>query len=162
MINPENISSSILGNPKDFTNNMSLEDDNLIAKIIAPNYGKVQVINISAAWCGPCRLVLDQLATLMKEYHGKNVYFSFICISGDKEETREMYREKGIDDAIVHFTTNYEYHFLAKTFSPLGFPYGILVNRKGVIVDYGTHVRPGGGLLREKINLLLKQDKLIK
>jgi hypothetical protein len=43
----------------------------------------------------------------------------------------------------------------------MAFPYGILVNRKGVIVDYGTHVRPAE-MLSEKINLLLVQDNLIK
>jgi len=161
MVNPENISSSILDNPKDFTNNVSFYDKNLLAKIISPNYGKVQIINISAAWCAPCKPVLELLAALQKEYTGKGVSFSFICISGDNKETREMYRVRGIDDALVHFTTNDEYHFLAKTFSPIGFPYGILVNRKSVIVEYGTHVRPEM-MLREKINLLLEQDKLIK
>jgi len=45
--------------------------------------------------------------------------------------------------------------------SPMAFPYGILVNRKGVIVDYGSHVRPAN-MLREKIDLLLEQDNLLK
>ena len=97
----------------------------------------------------------------MKEYTADNVHISFICVSGDKKETREMYQKKGIDDATVHFTTNDEFYFLTRTFSPLGFPYGILINRKGVIVDYGGHIRPEF-MLREKINLLLEQDKLIK
>jgi hypothetical protein len=71
-----------------------------------------------------------------------------------------MYREKGIDDRTVYFASDEEYHLFAKTFPPLAIPKGILVNRKGIIVDHGTHVRPSE-LLREKINLLLKQDKLI-
>ena len=161
MVNPENISSSILGNPKDFTNNVSFEDKNFLAKIIAPNYGKIQVINLCAAWCAPCKPVLEQLVTLMKEDAGKNMCFSFICISSDNKETREMYRKMGIDDALVHFTTEDEYHFLTRTFSPISFPYGILVNRKGIIVDNGWYIRPGE-LLQERINLLLEQDKLIK
>ena len=161
MVNPENISSYITGNSKDFTDKTSFDNKNLLAKIIAPNDGKVQVINIGAAWCAPCKPVLEQLSALMNEYSDKNMCVSFICISDDNEETRALYREKGIDDTTVHFTTNDEYQFLAKTFSPLVFPYGILVNRKGVIVDYGTHVRPGEMLL-EKINLLLEQDRLIK
>ena len=44
---------------------------------------------------------------------------------------------------------------------PVSFLYGILVNRQGVIVDHGSHVR-ATNKLREKIDLLLKQDKLIK
>jgi len=160
MENPEKISSYILGNPKDFFRNISL-DKNFLAKAGDSNYGKVQVINIGAAWCAPCKPVLEQLVTLMKEYSDKDVCVSFICVSGDNKETRAMYREKGIDDSFIYFTTNEESTFLNKTFSPFGLPYGILVNRKGVIVDYGTHVRPSENL-REKINLLLGQDNLIK
>ena len=161
MLNPENVSSHILGNSKEITGNMSFDGNNLLAKTITPNQGKVQIINISAKWCAPCQIVLAELATLMKEYDGKDVCFSFICITADTKETREKYREKGIDDKIVHFTTDEEYFFISRTFAPIGFPYGILVNKKGVIVDYGTHVRPGTSL-QEKINLLLEQDNLVK
>ena len=73
----------------------------------------------------------------------------------------QMYRERGIDDKTVHFATSNEYVFWDVTFSPMSIPYGILVNRKGVIVDYGWHVRPVN-MLREKIDLLLEQDNLLK
>jgi len=161
MQNPETISAYILGNMTDFFNNVSFEDNNLLANKTAPNYGKVQVINIGAAWCAPCKPVLEQLAALMKNYADKDVSFSFICVSRDDEGTRALYREKGIDDTTVHFTTDEEWKFLQSNFAPMGLPYGILVNRKGVIVDYGTHVRPSE-LFLDKINLLLEQDNLIK
>ena len=161
MLNPENISSYILGNPKDFTTNISFDNKNLLAKTISPKQGKVHIINISVAWCAPGKDVLRELAKLMKEYDSKDVCFSFICLSQDNEITRKLYRENGIDDATIHFTTNEEANFLSQTFAPLSFPYGILVNRKGVVVDNGLHVRPQM-MLKEKIDLLLKQDKLIK
>jgi len=161
MENPEIISSFILGNPREFAGNITLDNNNMLANIIFPNHGKVHVINICARWCGPCWPVVEQLATLTKEYAGKDICFTFISVSGDTEEVREMYRVRGIDDTKVYFTNNDEYRFLAKTFTPMAFPYGLLVNRKGVIVDYGSHVRPEQ-MLREKINLLLKQDKLVK
>jgi|GEM_PF-2201775 len=162
MQNPETISAHILGgNMKDFFNNVSFDNNNFLTNKTSQNHGKVQVINIGASWCAPCKPVLEQLATLKKEYADKDVCFSFICVSGDNEATRTLYREKGIDDTTVHFTTNDEWLFLQSNFAPMGLPYGILLNRKGVIVDYGTHVRPGK-LLLERINLLLEQDKLIK
>jgi hypothetical protein len=39
-------------------------------------------------------------------------------------------------------------------------PFGILVNKEGVIVDYGAHVRPEMGL-QSKIDHLLENEKLI-
>jgi thiol-disulfide isomerase/thioredoxin len=114
MVNPENISSFILGNPSDF---MSFGEKNLLAQIISQNNekaqdnGKVQVINITAAWCAPCWPVLEQLAALMKKYTNKEVSFSFICVSSDNEETRKRYRQIGIDDMSVHFATEKESYF---------------------------------------------------
>jgi len=154
--------SFISGNPNDFTNNMSLDNETFLTKLIAPNYGKVQVINIGASWCTHCKPVLEQLATLMEEYSGKDVHFAFICVTPNDKASRDMYQERGIDAASVHFTTNEEYHSLITTItSQLALPYGILINRKGVIVDEGSHVRPAG-MLGEKINLLLTQDELTK
>ena len=161
MQNPEIISGYVLGNMKDFYNTVTFDNHNLLADKTAQNRGKVHVINITAAWCSYCKPVLEQLATLMKEYSDEDVCFSFICVSGDNEAARSLYREKGIDDTTVHFTNNNEFMFLQSNFAPLGFPYGILVNRKGVIVDYGSHVRPGE-LLLKKINLLLEQEILVK
>ena len=161
MANPEDISAYILGrSPKDLTGYVSLDDQNMFAKLITPNKGKVHVINIGALWCAPCKVVIEQTRLLMEEYADEDVCFSFICISSDNPETREMYREKGIDDTSVYFASDEEFHLFATTFPPLSIPKGILVNRKGVIVDHGRYVRPSE-LLREKINLLLLQDKLI-
>jgi len=67
----------------------------------------------------------------------------------------------GIDDASVHFPTKEEFNYLNKTLHLLQFPHSILVNKKGVIVDNGPYVRPAYKL-KEKIDLLLEQDKLIK
>ena len=160
MLNPEGISSSILRQPGDLSGRMSF-DNNFLADQIVSAEGKVQVVNIGARWCAPCKVVLRQTQTLMQEYAGSDVSFSFICLSADDKETRKMYRDLGIDDTSVYFTDNDEYYFLSQTFSPLSFPYGILVNKKGVIVDYGSHVRPELAL-REKIDLLLEQDHLVK
>ena len=162
MLNPENISVAILGIPSgDFTGNLSLGNENILAKIVAPNYGKVHVLDICATWCPGCINDLDLYKTLMEEYADKDVQFSIICHGPDNERNRAAFQSKGIDDTLVHFCTDDEYLFLSKKLFILSYPQGILVNRKGVIVDNGPHVRPGEAL-RKKIDLLLEQDKLIK
>jgi thiol-disulfide isomerase/thioredoxin len=159
MLNPENISSFILhGGSRDFARNLPLFN-NPLANAIAPGSGNVQVINIAASWCAPCKPVLSDIREMMDEYADKNVLFHFISIT-DNEASRIMYIERGIDLSLVHFATEDETSFLMQTFSPFGLPYGILINRQGVIVDYGSHLRHQ--LLRERVNLLLKQDNLIR
>ncbi len=160
MNDPESVSGVITGRPKDMSASM-LINDNLIAKTISKNHGKVQVIDIWATWCGPCISSLEQYKILIDEYAGKDVSFSFISVSGDEQRSMKLFLDKGFSNMRNYCCTNDEYGFLAKTFSPLSLPYGILINKKGVIVDHGTHVRPEMKL-RDKINLLLEQDKLIK
>ena len=161
MYNPKSISSDLLGNPRDFTANISLENKNFLTEIIAKNDGKVHIIDTYASWCAPCKEVVKQLAALKKEYDSKDVSITFICVTPDNEKTREFFSTNGFGDSSVYFTVNDEYVKLASIFSPISFPYGILLNREGVIVDHGSHVRPENKL-REKIDLLLEQDKLIK
>jgi thiol-disulfide isomerase/thioredoxin len=160
MLNPENISSYILtGNSRDLTPFFSIKN-NPIGKSVALGGGSVQVINIGASWCAPCKPVISATKELMKEYADKDVSFTFISIT-DGEESRRVYTDRGIDLSLVYFTNEGEMNYLFQTFSPMGLPYGILINKKGIIVDYGSHVRPGTGF-REKIDLLLRQDTLIK
>ncbi|MDR0836172.1 MAG: TlpA family protein disulfide reductase [Tannerella sp.] len=161
MSNPEAISSSITGKkPKDFMSGDLATNGNLLAKAISPNIGKVQVIDIWTTWCSPCIKGFPKYKKLADEYAGQDVSFSFICAGGDEEKSHELLKVYGLGGFSNHFCTEAEYYLLAQTFSPIGFPYGILVNKKGVIVDYGFHVNPS--MLREKIDLLLKQDDLIK
>ena len=152
---------TVRANLRDFTGNISLENKNFLTEIIAKNDGKVHIIDTYASWCAPCKEVVKQLAALKKEYDGKDVSISFICITPDNETTRDFFSANGFDDSSVYFIVNDEYYKLASIFAPISFPYGILLNREGVIVDHGSHVRPENKL-REKIDLLLIQDKLIK
>lgn len=161
MNNPEQISAAITGERIDneLTASM-LQKENIVSEIISKNKGKVQVITIWATWCGPCISEFSHFKTLIEKYKDKDVSFSFICAAGDKSQNYKILQRFGLENEDNRICTEDEFTFLTKTFSPLGFPYGILINKKGVIVDYGTHVRPQ--TIQKKIEILLEQDKLIK
>jgi thiol-disulfide isomerase/thioredoxin len=160
MLNPDEISSYILtGSSRELTTSLSLRQNNPLAKIIVPGSGNVQIVNLSAYWCVPCHPVLAELRLIVDEYADKNVTFSFIA--SNNAHNRKMYEDIGIDPSLIYYLSDEEYQFMVSTFSPFSIPYGVLTNRKGVIVDYGSHVRPQTGL-REKVDLLLRQDNLVK
>ena len=146
-------------NPEGILGELAVEN-NPLTNIIASGIGNVQIINISASWCAPCKIVLSETSQWMRELADKDVSFSFISITDD-EASRRKYKERDIDLSLVHFTNSDETTFLFRTFSPFGLPHGILINRNGVIVDSGGHVRPGARL-RENIDLLLRQDNLVR
>lgn len=157
MKNPEAISSSITGIQNDLP--LSSSADNILSGIISQHKGKVLVIDIWSTWCGPCIAEFPHYRSLIDKYDKEEVVFAFICSGGDEQRVRQLLQKHGLDNEQHIFCTKEDFQFLATTFSPIAFPYGLLVNKKGVIVDYGTHVR--ASMLSQKIDLLLTQDKLI-
>lgn len=158
--NPKAISDALTGKQADISS-LTVVKGNLLLETITKNIGKVHVIDIWTTWCGPCIASFPHYASLVEKYKDQEVAFSFICAGGDEQQSHKMLKTHQLFQLSHHFCTNEEFKFLSKTFSPIGFPYGILVNKKGVIVDYGPHVRPEVNL-GDKIDMLLKQDKLSK
>jgi hypothetical protein len=158
--NPEPVSMAILGNSKEFSGFSSIHE-NPISKIIQPNLGTVQMIIIGRA--GHCFDPADY-KTFMNEFGENEVTLSFINfgVPQEFEGIRSQFKSVFTDKTSVHFLTQDEWYWLGKTLGGLNFnPYGFLINRDGVIVDHGTHVGRERNR-KEKINLLLEQDKLIK
>jgi thiol-disulfide isomerase/thioredoxin len=156
---PEAVSAAITGKPRDISSAIATTE-NLMAATITPNKGKVHVIDIWGTWCRPCVEGLAEYRKLADEYAGKDVTFSFLSVGSDENKCNRVLAANGLSLFPNHVCTEEERIFLSGTFTPIAYPYGILVNRKGIIVDYGVHVRPEG--LREKIDLLLTQDYLIQ
>jgi thiol-disulfide isomerase/thioredoxin len=159
MNNAEAISDAIKGKSKEMTPG-TLGEENLLSKIIAENEGKIMVINLWTTWCSPCIEEMKTYKELGKNYSGEDLTFFFICAGGNKERSLEILQKEGLSSVPNHFLTGEEFTQLTRTFGMNAFPFGILVNKKGVIVDYGSHIRPE--MIRPKIDLLLKQDGLLK
>lgn len=159
MNNPEAISASLTGNRPDMTED-KLSEPNLLSKIIAQNKGKVLIIDIWTTTCFPCIMEFPPYRLLIDEYKDKEVAFFFLCVGRDEQKSQALLKKYDLHHQPSYFCTEEEYRFLRKTFSPIKFPYGILVNKNGIIVDYGTYLRPA--MIRKKLDTLLKQDKLVR
>ena len=159
MNNPEFASNGILGEPNDFASSSLEKETNPLPKLIKQNKGKVQVIDIWATWCSPCISSLEEYKKLMTQYTDEDVEFIFICANSTSESYDKIIQSKGMNKEHFYLCSQEESQSLTRVFLGLVFPTGILVNKKGVIVDYGTHLRPEFGL-SAKIDHLLKHDKL--
>jgi hypothetical protein len=151
---------AILGNSNEFRGFSSF-NENPISKIIEPNLGTVQMIIVGSAGC--CFDPADY-KTLMNEFGENEVTLSFINsgVPQEFEGIRNQFKNVFTDKTSVHFLTPDEWSWLAKTLGGLNFnPYGFLINREGVIVDHGAHIGRERNR-KEKINLLLEQNKLVK
>lgn len=118
--------------------------------VVTRNKGKVTLINF---WSG-CPFALAELKgmnELTEEYKDEDV--ALVSIAGDSDQIRKWNDNlKGQSniwpyDNIREILNNWHVH---KS------PYYLLINKEGVIVDYGTHIRPSDASVKEKINRLLK------
>jgi len=161
MNNPEIISNNILGRSNDKGSSQLNADKNILAKIIENNRGKVLVIDIMTTWCAPCISSLDEYKKLINHYSNEDVNFIFICANDAGEYLDKIIQMKDMRKDQFYQCTQEESISLSKTFKLLAFPYGVMVNKDGIIVDYGTHVRPEMDM-KSKIDHLLKYNKLLK
>ena len=67
---------------------------------LADFFGKVQVINLWATWCGPCRREIPELVKLNKEFHSRGVEIIGLSTEdpdGSAEKVRKFIQDFQID-----------------------------------------------------------------
>jgi len=159
--NPKITSDALLGNTGnvEFNNRISLNqsvDKNLVKEIIDGNPNKVIYIDIWSSWCPGCRQNMRYSNKLIKDFAGKDVEFIFINVLDNIESWRKMIKELEIGGK--HFYCDQaETMVLRKRFNYPGVPFYLMIDKKGVIVDYGYHIVPQNGYTKQAIERLLKE-----
>lgn len=158
--NPKPFSDAILGNTDlELNPGVELENTtnvNLVKKIIAENRGKVVYIDFWSVWCPPCLYYMKHSKQLMLHFAGKEVEFVFVCINSKEDAWNKKLEELKIGGS--HFYCNVEEsRAIKKRFKFSGVPYYLLVNKEGVVVDYGLHLSPQGEYVKEELEKLIKE-----
>lgn len=159
--NPKTISNALLGNTSnvEFNNRISLNQSagkNLVKEIIEGNPNKVIYIDIWSSWCPGCRQNMPYSNKLIKDFTGKDVEFIFINVLDNIDSWKKMIKELEIGGK--HFYCNQaETMALRKRFNYPGVPFYLMIDKKGVIVDYGYHIVPQNGYTKQAIERLLKE-----
>ena len=138
--NPKLLSDAILNADKHREGQMANIKPNeglaLLRSIIAKNEDKVIYVNIGATWCPGTKQELPYLQELAAAYQGKplrivNFYIDqgIDGVNSLDIETYHLTNEQRLGlDPILHLGA--------------GIPFYILIDKDGVIVDFGEHLRP--------------------
>lgn len=159
--NPKVTSDALLGNSGnvEIKNRISLNQPvgkNLVKEIIDANPNKVIYIDIWSMGCPPCLTNMPYSKKLMKEFEGRPVEFVFINLDDDVESWQKKIKELELGGK--HFRCDQaEARVFLKRFNYPGVPFHLLINKKGVIVDYGYHVVPQNEYTKKAIERLLKE-----
>ncbi len=159
--NPKKNSDALRGISDDIEHNSRIgikkqDETSLLNKIIDSKPNKVIYIDIWATWCPACLVNMPFSIQLMKDYSTKDIEFVFINVIDNKENWQKEINKLGIGGTQI-YCNELEAREIRKTFNFPGIPYYLLINKKGVIIDYGYHLVPQGKWTVSKIDRLLKE-----
>lgn len=130
--------------------------------LLKKHAGKVVYMDFWGVACPPCLAEMEPLKELRKRYSPDEVAMISICGSGSREEYRkilERFSLEGKDIECVFskdWTTSEEFRRIMNHWGMHSIPQFLLVNRDGVIVDYGSALRPSFPSTAAKIDALIK------
>ena len=108
----------------------------LLRSIIAKNEDKVIYVNIGATWCPGTKQELPYLQELAVAYQGKPLRIVNFYMDQGKDGVNSL------DIETYHLTNEQRLGLDPILHLGAGIPFYILIDRDGVIVDFGEHLRP--------------------
>jgi thiol-disulfide isomerase/thioredoxin len=126
----------------------------ILDRILSANKGKVIYIDCWATWCGPCLHEMPFSKKLEDELKGKNIAFVYLCMDSDEKQWKS---------SIGYFKLGGQHYLIDKQqmseinsiYNLSGVPNYILYDKKGLLIESNTHLRPGNNETKRKIEKLL-------
>lgn len=145
---PDLKSATIL---KEISNSSSRQ---IMDSVILKNKGKIIYIDCWATWCGPCLSEMPNSKELMKKMKGRDVAFVYMCLDSEEKQWKAHLAEMQLTGQ-QYFLTKEQSTDIRKVYEINGIPHYILIDKKGIIVEKGSHLRPNN--VENKIDKLLKE-----
>jgi len=149
----------VLGrNVTDLNGSGSLITDsaNIVKHILDSNPGKVVYIDISATWCGPCMKQIPYSKALHEELVDKPIVFVYLWLDGKTERGKNIIASLDLPGIHIDLADK-EWQDVMKRFNVEGVPHFLIFDKKGVMVDYGRHLRPALPETKVAIEKLLEE-----
>ena len=138
--NPKLLSDAILNADKSREGQMADIKKNeglaLLRSIIAKNEDKVIYVNIGMTWCPGTKQELPYLQELAAAYQGKPLRIVNFYIDHGTDGVNSL------DIETYHLTNEQRLGLDPILHLGAGIPFYILIDKDGVIVDFGEHLRP--------------------
>lgn len=154
--NPRTLSDAILhadrpreGQDASVKENMGLK---LLRDIIAENEDKVIYITIAATWCPGSRSEVPFQHELAEDYRNKPLRVVNLYLDNSSDGTNPF----ATDIETYHLTDEQRLGLDPILHTGRGIPFYILIDKDGVIVDFGEHLRPSIPETRNIIDRYIK------
>lgn len=128
----------------------------IIDSIISINQKKVIYIDCWGPWCAPCMKELPSSKQMMNQLKDKKIVFIYLCIDSDFPQWKATLTDLQLGGTHYFFDKN-QSTSLRKSLEINGVPFYLLINKRGIIVDKGSHLRPSNPETLSKIEKLINE-----
>ena len=158
--NPKTLSDAILHADRPREGQMASAKENeglkLMRSVIAANEDKVVYIQIGATWCPATRYERQFQNEMAEAYKGQPLRIVNFYLDNGSDGTNPF----ATDIETYHLTDEQRLGLDPILHTGRGIPFYILINKEGVIVDFGEHLRPSIPQTRETIERYLDSSLL--
>ena len=117
------------------------ESSNIVKRVVDENPGNVIYVDIWAPWCLGSILEMPDSKALSTYFSNKPVTFVYLNIGGTDEQWNEIINKYELS-GIHYYLTDKEWIDVMKRFNTKGIPYYLLFDKTGILIDFGSHLRP--------------------
>jgi len=126
-------------------------------KILEENKSKVIYIDNWATWCKPCLEEMPDSKVLKSKFKQTDVAFVYLCHDDNKKLWREILTKFELDASQQYLLDKKQRLSLGDIMQIDGFPFHILIDKKGHIIELGHNLSPSLKSTEEKITELVNE-----
>ena len=125
--------------------------------ILEQNKGKIIYIDCWATWCGPCIKEMPDSKKLMSKFRQQDIAFVYMCFDNNEKKWKELLSEFKLEGSQQYLLNNEQSQSLQNVMEFSGFPYHILIDKNGQIIEKGNSLRPSMQATEGKIIELINK-----
>lgn len=111
--------------------------DSLWLELTRPYRGKILYVDFWGTWCGPCKMEMEYVADLKKQFIGKDVMFMYLANRSSEESWKNVIKNYSLTgENVVHYRLPDEQQaMIERRFGVNSFPTYMIVDKNGNIID---------------------------
>lgn len=115
----------------------SKNTDSLWLELTRPYKGKIIYVDFWGTWCGPCKMEMEYVSELKKQFIDKDVIFMYLANRSSEESWKNVIKNYSLTgENVVHYRLPEEQQaMIERRFGVNSFPTYMIVDKNGNIVD---------------------------
>lgn len=111
--------------------------DSLWLELTRPYKGKIIYVDFWGTWCGPCKMEMEYVADMKKQFIGKDLIFMYLANRSSEESWKNVIKNYSLtgENVVQYRLPEEQQAMIERRFGVNAFPTYMIVDKNGNIVD---------------------------